>query len=498
MIYMLHLLLEKLKMFPIIGILLLGGLFILIIMFYYGEIKLSYLLMLLFFLSTSSAIYSHFYSFSDKEVLLLIVWYLGVFSFISYKEQKGFSFFFLYFALYFMYFYCVSSDNITISSTLLSYIFYLTLFFAYHYYFTFTQRFILRSYSVVKVFFCSYSLIKLILWVFFILLPTLINNVFIFFLVFNQFLLLTLLAGHTIILFFLTLLYIWFSFLSISNYFKLFPKVRQEIVKYFSRRACLHFIGNSAGSRLSPHLPAILIAAVSTIPAIAGPLNDATTSANNAGETAITNYKVTHPSASPLELQTIFNEAFFESLNLNPYASIVHNATGGAICKPRLVDGNTILYTDPSSVAKAQRKLPKLTTDNSDERALSELYQRHVDRLNQLKDDLDEDFIKNKLFEHGLKDDNASVADAKNQLAKKLTEAANQKLDSYYAEKGIERPEEIVYDDSDGSFSSKSSDSGSQISSEQSLDGEDRITSAALPLDKDTVENWVKDQGQGK
>ena len=109
MIYMLHLLLEKLKMFPIIGILLLGGLFILIIMFYYGEIKLSYLLMLLFFLSTSSAIYSHFYSFSDKEVLLLIVWYLGVFSFISYKEQKGFSFFFLYFALYFMYFYCVST-----------------------------------------------------------------------------------------------------------------------------------------------------------------------------------------------------------------------------------------------------------------------------------------------------------------------------------------------------------------------------------------------------
>jgi hypothetical protein len=247
MIFMLQLLLEKLKMFPIIGILLLGGLFLLIIMFYYGEIKLSYLLMLLFFLSTSSAIYSHFYFFSDKEVLLLIGWYLGVFSLTSYKGQKGFSFFFLYFAFYFMYFYCVSSDNITISSTLLSYIFYLALFFSYHYYFTFTQRFILRSYSVVKVFFRSYSLIKLILWVFFILFPTLINNVFIFFLVFNPFLLLTLLAGHTIILFFLTLLYIWFSFLSISNYFKLFPKVRQEIVKYFSRRACLHFIGNSAG-----------------------------------------------------------------------------------------------------------------------------------------------------------------------------------------------------------------------------------------------------------
>jgi hypothetical protein len=97
MIYMLQVLLEKLKMFPIIGILLLGGLFLLIIMFYYGEIKLSYLLMLLFFLSTSSAIYSHFYSFSDKEVLLLIVWYLGVFSLISYKEAKRILVFFLVF-----------------------------------------------------------------------------------------------------------------------------------------------------------------------------------------------------------------------------------------------------------------------------------------------------------------------------------------------------------------------------------------------------------------
>jgi len=298
---------ELITAFPIIGILLALGLFFLItIFFYYDEIKLSYLLLLFFFLSTSAIIYSHFYFFWDNEVLLLVVWYLGVFSLIFYKEHKGFSFFFLYFVFYLMFFYCISNGNITISSTFFSYIFYLAVFFSYHYYFTFTQRFLLRSYLVVKGFFPSDSsikfrdsLIKLILWVFFVLLPTLINNAFIFFLVFNQFVLLALLVGNRILLFFLALLYIWFSFLSISNYFKVFIKVRQKVLKYFSRRACLHFIGNNAGSGLQPHLPAILIGVMTMLPGIAGPLNDATKSANAAGQIALDNFKIDHPNTSP-------------------------------------------------------------------------------------------------------------------------------------------------------------------------------------------------------
>jgi len=97
--------------------------------------------------------------FQDEKLVLWIVWYLGFFSLVCYKRQKEFSFFFLYFALYLLYFYCVY--NVNISSILLSYIFYLSLFFLYHWYFTFTRRFILRSYSVVKVFFSSSSFVKL-------------------------------------------------------------------------------------------------------------------------------------------------------------------------------------------------------------------------------------------------------------------------------------------------------------------------------------------------
>jgi len=160
------------QIFPFLGILVLITSFF----FYYSDkIEWYYFLMVLIFLSISSAVYLHFHlSYEKWEVL--VIGYLGGFSLVCYKRQKRLSFFFLYFAIYFLYFYCVY--NINVSSTLLSYIFYISLFFLYYWYFTFTWRFILRIYAVVKGFYNSYSLIKLTLWVFFVLFPALVNNIF--------------------------------------------------------------------------------------------------------------------------------------------------------------------------------------------------------------------------------------------------------------------------------------------------------------------------------
>ena len=235
-------LLEKFKIVPILGILILVTFLILIIWYCYDKIEFYDLAISFLFLGASISVYFYFYDFSSEKSVLLVVWCLVFFCLLSYKRQKGLSFFLLYFSLYAFYFYSIY--NVSISSILLSYLFYLSLFCSYHFYFTLTRRFILRSYSVIKGFFSSYSLVKGVLWVFFIFFPTLINNLFIFLLVFNQLLLLALLSNHIVILFFLILLYIWFSFLAISSYFKLFPKVRKMIVGYFSRRACLHFIEN--------------------------------------------------------------------------------------------------------------------------------------------------------------------------------------------------------------------------------------------------------------
>jgi hypothetical protein len=163
-------------------------------------------------------------------------------------EKPGASFFCFYFGLYFFLFYSIKV--FTVSSNLLGYVFYLSVFIVYHYYYTFTRRFTLRVKVIIKRFWFSKSFLKLILWGFFILLPTLLNNRFIVYVVFSQLLGTALLSRHIVVSALLSLLCFWFCFLAISCYFNLFAKTRHRIVLYFSRRACLHFIGNTPGSKL--------------------------------------------------------------------------------------------------------------------------------------------------------------------------------------------------------------------------------------------------------
>ena len=327
----------------------------------------------------------------------------------------------------------------------------------------------------------------------FILFPSLVNNIFIFFLVFNQLLVLALVANHHIILAFLSLLWIWFCFLSISNYFKLFPKIRKKILKYFSRKACLHFVGNSLGAKLQPHLPAILIALVATIPAIAGPINDATTNANTAGDQALKNYMLKHPNQnlSPAKQQEIFNEGFFGNLINNKHATFVHRITNGKICQPRLVDGNTILYTDPHHVGEARKLLPPIDV-LSDQKSLEQLQERYVENLNSLRQSIREnpERLKQELLSKGLKTDSNSVQTAEDLLLENLTKDTNRLMDDYYRERGVERKTYVQYDSSDQSFSS--------IDPLIERDGDSHTSSlssnASDEFDPQKVKNWTSDQ----
>jgi hypothetical protein len=160
--------------------------------------------------------------------------------------EKGSSFLFIYGAVYFFYFHGLLTQNF-VSNTTLIYVFQFFIFLFYHYQKTFTRRFTLRVYSVVQTFLRSNSIVKLILWVLFVLLPTLIKDSFILPYVFSPVFFASLGSYNSPILFVLTLVLLSFSFLGISSHFKWFLKLRQRIVKYFSRRACLHFIGNNAG-----------------------------------------------------------------------------------------------------------------------------------------------------------------------------------------------------------------------------------------------------------
>lgn len=69
-------------------------------------------------------------------------------------------------------------------------------------------------------------------------------------------------------------------------------------------------------------------------------------------------------------------------------------------------------------------------------------------------------------------------------LLEELTNSVNNTIGSYYEESKIERPKQIIYDASDNSFCSKSIDSDSQISSEDSSKKRDSVPSATLNKDE--------------
>jgi hypothetical protein len=309
---------------------------------------------------------------------------------LSYNyDNKKLSFPSFYLAVYLLYFYVVITKSFT-SPILVTYILYISVFFSYHWYKTFTRRFMLRCYSVVKAFWESNSIIKLTLWVLLILIPTLINDSFIFSLVFIQLLLLSLMSHHTTILFVLILILLWFCFLGISSYFNKFPKLRERILKYFSRRACLHFIGNAMGSKIAEFFGKnymVILGGIATGSISIGiPLNEASTIAYKAGEAVCEEYKLTNPNATPQDLQKINDVAFHKSLKADPLASFFHRLSGGIICAPTPVDGNGIHYTDPHSVEQDRQDRLKLTTPNSNANNFAGLQHEDSEKLNCVKD----------------------------------------------------------------------------------------------------------------
>jgi hypothetical protein len=331
-------LLENLDVSLVFGTLLCCALFFFAAWFcyYYNNIKLPCFLILMIFPSISTAIYFNlsFKPLSDEVLVFLIVEYLLLFSLICYKKQKKPSFFFLYLATYSLNLYCVY--RVSISPILIAYVFYSSAFFLYHWYFTLTRRFILRSYSVVKVFISSYSVVKLVLWLLFVLFPALVNNHFCFFLIFNRLFLQALLSNDTTISFFLIILGLWYIFLSISSYFKMFSKVRRKVLLYFSRRACLHFVGNGFGSRLGLQVGAGLSSVLTgCIPLGMGIITYAVAEANLDGTSAVLKYEVDHPGAgNRSDKKVAFDEAYIRRIITNPFTATLRDLSGGYIFNP--------------------------------------------------------------------------------------------------------------------------------------------------------------------
>ena len=190
-----------------------------------------------------------FISFIKTHVGFTIVLFISIVFFISsvffYKNGNRLA--------SFLFLYCCIIYNFDFWPTALTYTFHFILFFTYHCFFTFTKQFYCRSLVVIKGYLNKFEIKKLILWTILMFIPTLFNSIFIFMAIFNPLLIFTAFKGHFILFFFIGL-WLWLVFLFIFNKFNLFSTFLNNLQNFFSRRACLHFLGNNAESKVPNRL----------------------------------------------------------------------------------------------------------------------------------------------------------------------------------------------------------------------------------------------------
>ena len=114
----------------------------------------------------------------NDSILIFSFLFLGLSIFFYYYKYYKLSFFLLYIALTYKYFFIILTKNV--SSILITYIYYVAIFLCYHIYFTFSKRFYNRTIVVIKEYLNDSEYLKLILWIFLVFIPALFGEAFIF------------------------------------------------------------------------------------------------------------------------------------------------------------------------------------------------------------------------------------------------------------------------------------------------------------------------------
>lgn len=168
-------------------------------------------------------------------------------SFFYFKlNRKKMCFLFIWVGLTTTYFFCVLEFTSKIIA--IGYSYHLLVFTFYHIIFTFSRHHFLRALVIIKGYLSSQDFTKLGLWFFLIFFCSLLAEPFIILAVLIPLFIAGLAAANYVLVLFLFLMWCWLFFLTVSNWFTLFTVLLEDILRYFSRRACLHFVGNGAGS----------------------------------------------------------------------------------------------------------------------------------------------------------------------------------------------------------------------------------------------------------
>jgi hypothetical protein len=199
-----------------------------------------------------------------------------------------------------------------------------------------------RCYLVTR----KYYPAKLILWLLLVLFPTLVNNTFGYVLIMYPLFLLSWLSNNKTVFYFLALFLAWIGFLAVANHFKTFVNVRQHLLEYFSRQACLHFIGNAYGSRTAQAAKAAIVsgawgAVISAMGGVGSFLaiaEDGNTKAHRDARSDLDHF-VKHPDENPgADYQKVYTDGHKNSLKSHQIASLVKEWSNDYLCSCRPLD----------------------------------------------------------------------------------------------------------------------------------------------------------------
>jgi hypothetical protein len=229
--------------------------------------------------------------------------------FYYYRYEKV-SFFLLYVSLTYNYFFVLSSG--TVSPITATYGYYFFIFLFYHLYFTASKRFYSRTIVVIKSYLNGSEYFKLILWIVLVFITALFGEAFIFLMVFTPLLGFSLVTENFTLLFFLLIQWIWLIGLIFTNTFNIFTNFLSKIQKYFSRKACLHYIGNNPGAAASHKIGTYLVWAPVTlsVPAGIGYAFEKEVQTGNHAIGRMHDFQATHPDSTHNEQYRVYKACY--------------------------------------------------------------------------------------------------------------------------------------------------------------------------------------------
>ena len=163
----------------------------------------------------------------------------------------------------------------------------------------------------------NFEYIKLILWFVLVFIPALLGEPFIFLMVFNPLFAFSLATANFTFFFFLLVEWVWMFGLIVSNEFNVFNHFLLKIQNYFSRDACLHYIGNNPGKTLCQKIGTMIVCTpiIVSVPATAGYVFDYEAKTGNYAIDKMHEYQAKHPNSTHDQQYNVYHNRYKSHAN---------------------------------------------------------------------------------------------------------------------------------------------------------------------------------------